>query len=204
MFIRNGILFDIEKLQLIGENQYPVGYFFDADRRALFNVIEISEPVKPTVSSTQKVVQDGFEQVNGVWQAKWIISNQTTEELATSAAELVSAKIARNNLINTWRETANFTTFPYGGRLIACDTLSRSDIDAVAGHLALFATLPTGFPGGWKATDNATIFPMGIDEFKAMYTAMTTQGTSNFNHSQTLKTALASATTMAEVDAIVW
>jgi hypothetical protein len=204
MFIRNGILFDIERLQLIGDTQYPVGWFFDVDRRALFDVIEIDEPVKPTVSSTQKVVQDGFEQVNGTWQAKWVISNQTSEELQVSADALAAAKIERNAMINSWRETSNFTTFPYGGRLIACDTLSRSDIDAVAGHLALFATLPTGFPGGWKATDNATIFPMGIDEFKAMYTAMTTQGTSNFNHSQALKAALASATTMAEVDAIVW
>jgi hypothetical protein len=204
MFIRNGVLFDTEKLQLIGDVQYPTGWFFDADRRAQFNVIEIAEPVKPTITATQKITQNGFEQVNGVWQAKWVISNQTSEELAATAAQLVIAKSERNKLINDWREAANFSTFPLNGKLIACDSLSRSDIDAVAGNIALFGAFPPGFPGAWKYTDNSYLSLPNIDAFKTMYTAMTTQGTSNFNHSQTLKSELAAATTIDEVQAIVW
>lgn len=204
MYLRNGQEFDIYKLQIIGDVQYPAGYFILQPQRDAFNVIEIAEPTKPVVTATQKAVQDGFEQVNGVWRAKWVISNQTSDELIASAAQLVAAKSNRNLLINDWREKANFTTFPYNNKLIACDSLSRSDIDAVAGHIALFGTFPTGFPGAWKYTDNTYLNLPDIAAFKAMYTAMTTQGTANFTHSQTLKSSLASAATIAQVEAIVW
>lgn len=205
MYLRNGVLFDIYAIQVIGENQYPVGLFFDADRRAEFNVVEVYSMGKPALTATQKATQNGFEQDGqGRWIAKWIVSEQTVEELADSASQLASAKVARDLLINEWREHANFTTFPYNNKLIACDSLSRSDIDAVAGHIALFGTFPTGFPGAWKYTDKSYLVLGDIAAFKAMYTAMTTQGTANFNHSQSLKAALAAAATLTEVNAIVW
>ena len=118
--------------------------------------------------------------------------------------DLAALKVAKNLQINAWRMAANLSTFPYAGKLIACDDLSRSDIDAVAGSIALTGNLPAGFPGAWKATDNTFVSIPDITTFKAMYAAMTVQGTANFSHSQTLKAALAAASTQAEIDAITW
>lgn len=121
-----------------------------------------------------------------------------------TAQEIAAAKSAKNAQINQWRATANQTTFPYGGKQIACDQLSRSDIDAVANSIALTGAFPAGFPGAWKAVDNTYIMLPNVDAFKAMHASMTAQGTINFGHSQELKAALAAATTVAEMDAIVW
>jgi hypothetical protein len=118
--------------------------------------------------------------------------------------DITTIKAAKNVQINVWRASANLSTFPYNGKLIACDALSRSDIDGVANHIALFGTFPEGFPGAWKATDNTFIPMTDIDAFKEMYAAMTAQGTANFSYSQELKAALATATTQEEIAAIVW
>lgn len=132
------------------------------------------------------------------------------EEAEWDAAEallptpLESAKAAKSMQINQWRATANQTYFTHSGKQIACDALSRSDIDAVAGSIALNGAFPVGFPGAWKATDNTYLPLSDVAAFKAMYASMTMQGTINFGHSQTLKAAVAAATTVAEIDAIVW
>jgi len=113
-------------------------------------------------------------------------------------------KAAKNEEINAWRARANLSTFPFAGKHFSCDTLSRSDIDAVANHIALFGTYPDGFPGGWKTVDNS-IFPLpDIDAFRDLFASMTAQGTENFNHSQHLKEQLEAAETPEAVEAIRW
>lgn len=118
--------------------------------------------------------------------------------------DLTALKTQKNLQINAWRMAANLSTFPYAGKQIACDDLSRSDIDAVAGSISLTGSFPPGFPNAWKATDNTMISVPDIATFKAIYSAMTAQGTANFTHSQALKTALAAANTQADIDAIIW
>ena len=120
------------------------------------------------------------------------------------AAQLVAVKTAKNLQINEWRAQANQSHFTHTGKQIACDALSRSDIDAVANAIALTGSYPAGFPGAWKAMDNSYIMLPTVDDFKAMFASMTLQGTINFGHSQDLKTALAAATTVEQIDAIVW
>lgn len=120
------------------------------------------------------------------------------------AALLVLAKTGKNMQINEWRGQANQTSFTHAGKQIACDPLSRSDIDAVASSIALTGTFPASFPGAWKAMDNSYIVLANVAAFKAMYASMTAQGTANFARSQSLKTALAGATTIAQVNAIQW
>lgn len=123
---------------------------------------------------------------------------------ALRAPDLLALKIAKNADINAWRAVANLTTFPHLGKLVACDQVSRSDIDAVANHIALFGTFTPDFPGAWKATDN-TYLPMSeIEQFKAMYQSMAAQGTANFNHAQALKLQLALADTADEIVSIEW
>ena len=125
----------------------------------------------------------------------------TPEEVA---AQLVAVKAAKNLQINLWRAAANQSHFTYSGKQIACDALSRSDIDAVANSIALTGGFPAGFPGAWKAMDNSYVAIPDVDAFKAMHAAMTMQGTINFGHSQDLKAALAAANTVDQIDAIVW
>lgn len=130
----------------------------------------------------------------------------TVREVAPVVREPTFAALvlAKNEEIDRWRAQANAATFPHGGKLIACDALSRSDIDGVANHIALFETFPEGFPGGWKATDKTMLPLADVDAFRAMYASMTAQGTENFNHSQDLKAQLAAASTPEEIAAIHW
>lgn len=117
---------------------------------------------------------------------------------------LEELRLAKNSQIDDWRAYSNGATFPYGGKHIKCDALSRSDIDGVANHIALFGVFPEGFPGGWKATDKTMLPLPDVDAFREMYAAMTAQGTLNFNYSQELKTVLAAAATAEEIAAITW
>ena len=117
---------------------------------------------------------------------------------------LAVLKSEKNAEINLWRANANSSTFPYSGKLIACDPLSRSDIDGIAGSISLTGGYPEDFPMQWKAVDNTFVELADVDAFKAFYAAMVAQGTANFIRSEQRKYALSQATTQAEIDAIVW
>jgi hypothetical protein len=121
-----------------------------------------------------------------------------------ASPDLAALKVAKNDEINAWREAANAKTFPYAGKEIAVDALSWKDILSTAGEIALFGTFPENFPGGWKATDNTYVPLPTVDDFRAMFRAMTKRGADNFNHSQDLKAQLAAASTPEEIAAIVW
>lgn len=128
------------------------------------------------------------------WATKQWVDPRTVDDL----------KAAKNNEINAARLRANRGTFPYAGKTIACDELSRSDIDGVNGEVALTGALPPGFPGAWKAVDNTYVAIPDLNGWKAFYGAMVAQGQANFAHAQSLKAQLSLATTAAEVDAIAW
>lgn len=129
----------------------------------------------------------------------------TPEELALRAAQaLESAKKHKNAQINSWRAAANQTHFTHLGKQIACDPLSRSDIDAVANNIALTGTFPVGFPNAWKAMDNTFLPISTIDAFKELYASMTLQGALNFAKSQDLKAQVETATTISAVQDITW
>ena len=137
-----------------------------------------------------------------------VVRDATPEEAAEiEAREQVSIeaiRTAKNAQINGWRATANLATFPHAGKQVACDELSRSDIDGVANNISLFGEFPAGFPGGWKATDNTMIPLPDVDAFRAMYASMTAQGAANFNRAQELKAQLAAASTPEAIAAITW
>lgn len=148
-----------------------------------------------------------FSYIGGVWA----VVDQAAYDFALAMLSkphaliaLTTTKEAKNTQINLWRAEANQTVFPHLGKHIACDALSRSDIDAVAGSVSLTGAFPVGFPGAWKYTDNTYLMLPDVQAFKEMYASMTQAGTVNFARSQTLKTALAAATTLAEVNALSW
>lgn len=117
---------------------------------------------------------------------------------------LADLKSARNAYINTSRLAANQSHFTHLGKQIAADPLSRSDIDAINGEVTNTGAFPAGWPGAWKCMDNTWMTISTIDQWKALYTSMVNQGTTNFGHAQALKGQLEAATTAAEVEAVVW
>lgn len=123
---------------------------------------------------------------------------------ATAPLTIDEAKILKNEEINQARLFANFTFFTHAGKDFACDALSRSDIDATNGFITLFGTMPPGWPGGWKAIDNSYIAISTIDQWKSFHGSMFMAGAMNFGKSQGLKNALASATTLEQINTISW
>jgi hypothetical protein len=118
--------------------------------------------------------------------------------------DLESLKARTRTMINLWRLTANRSSFQFTGKTIACDELSRSDIEGVNGYVALTGSLPPNFPGAWKAIDNSYVAIPDVSTWTQLFGAMVAQGTSNFGRSQALKGIVAAATTAAQLDAIHW
>jgi hypothetical protein len=137
-----------------------------------------------------------------------ITRNATPSEVLEIEARifvsLEDAKVQKNTEINEQRQKANNTSFWHLGKEISSDALSRSDIDGVANHITLMGDFPLGFPMLWKCADNTHISLENVEAFKEMYSSMTSTGTSNFIKSESMKAALAVATTVDEVEAIVW
>lgn len=156
----------------------------------------------PVSSSTHYVVDDGVLAFPtkpaefSVWDwplLAWVDSRSLTE-----------LKALKNSEINEARMSANRGSFEFAGHPIACDELSRSDIDGMNGIVTLTGALPLGFGGQWKADDNTYVAIPDVTTWVGMYAAMVTQGQANFVKSETLKYALGLATTAEEVAAVVW
>lgn len=119
--------------------------------------------------------------------------------------DIDSVRTRKNAEINAARWVANNTTFTYGGKQIAVDPLSRSDIDGAAMEILNQGALPANWPGAWKAVDNTYVSLPDLASWRLFYTAMYQQGLDNFVHSQALKTYMNNPLrTIEEVEAIHW
>jgi hypothetical protein len=167
------------------------------------------------------LLPEGFEakqhlrKVNGVYTDMAAAAGPRPNEYAeliqsgdaltwTVSTPLADLKTSKNAEINAARMTANMTSFSYGGKAIACDALSRSDIDGINGYVTLNGVLPPGWGGAWKAIDNTYVAISTVDDWKAFYASMVGQGQTNFSHAQDLKAQLAAATTPDQVAVITW
>lgn len=115
---------------------------------------------------------------------------------------LSDVKATKNSRINASRLQATQSHFLFQGHKIATDPLSRSDIDAAHGAILMLQALPPGWPGAWKTLDNDYVAIPNVATWGQFYGAMVAQGTANFNRSQTLKSQLEAASTIAEVEAV--
>ena len=118
--------------------------------------------------------------------------------------DIEAAKAEKNEQINKWRLAANQGTFDHMGFTFSCDQLSRSDIDGITSFVSLYGSLPPGWPGAWKASDNSMYPITSIDEWREFVGSMVAQGNTNFAKSQMLKSELEQATSKEMVDAIDW
>lgn len=112
-----------------------------------------------------------------------------------------SLKEVKKSEINSSRLSANRGFFMFQGKQVACDELSRSDIDAVNGVVSLIGSVPIN---QWKAVDNSYIAIPDKATWIQFYLAMVQTGQANFNHSQSLKARLEEALTIQEIAAIKW
>lgn len=120
------------------------------------------------------------------------------------AVDLQKLKVDKRQEINESRLQANFSTFLHNGKVIACDQLSRSDIDGVNGYVGINGTLPPDFPGAWKAKDDSYLPIASVDAWKAFYLSMYNAGLGHFMKSQQLKAQVDACTAVEEVEAIKW
>lgn len=122
----------------------------------------------------------------------------------TYPADITALKLTKNAEINACRLAASRKSFTFAGKEIACDELSRSDIDGINGIVSLMQALPSGWVGGWKAMDNTYVPIPDVNAWKAFCGAMVTKGQALFAHAQNLKVLLLAATTAEQVAAINW
>lgn len=134
----------------------------------------------------------------------WLWDGETLTPPPAPQVPLAELKADKNAEINAARLAANFSTFTHAGKTIACDQLSRSDIDGTNGFVALYGALPPGWPGGWKAVDNSYVPIATVNDWKAFYSSMFAAGNANFAKAQALKAQLDAATTAEQVAAIAW
>lgn len=133
------------------------------------------------------------------------VGNVVTDMIEDSPdISLDAAKANKVSEINNARLVANTKYFNYNDKQIACDTLSRSDIDGTNGYVSLMGTFPDGWVGQWKTVDNTYIPIATIDDWKAFYAAMVAQGQANFLYAQGLKKLVADATDVQQVAAVYW
>ena len=145
---------------------------------------------------------DGFRAIDA--EGDLLPGETFSETLPVLTPTLADLKAVKNSEINTARLTENRGTFVHLTKQFACDELSRSDIDGANGQISNLGSMPAGWPGGWKSVDNTYLPITTVAEWKAFYSSMFATGANNFAHAQFLKTALAAATTPAQVAAIVW
>ncbi len=155
----------------------------------------------PHDPDTQRLQPLAPVKVGAVWEPRWQVVDLPAADVA---AALAQAKAAKHAEINAARWAANSGTFTHAGKTFACDALSRSDIDGTNGFVALYSTLPPGWPGGWKAVDNTYLPIADVAAWKAFYTSMFAAGAANFAKAQALKASLDTATTLAQVRGVAW
>lgn len=149
------------------------------------------------------VIDQGFEHLLPVGCTP--ITEQEAQAIAAPRpASITELKIFKNAEINNARLAANRSTFTHAGKAIACDELSRGDIEGTSGFVTLYGGMPPGWPGGWKAVDNTYVAIPDVTAWKAFYASMYAAGIANFTKAQTLKAQIAAATTPEQVAAIVW
>lgn len=123
---------------------------------------------------------------------------------AEDTRDIEAARAAKRAQINAAWAAADAGTFAYAGHAISADAASRGRIDAVTGCVLATGDLPAGWPGGWRDVDNQLAPITSTTDWGAFLGSMVAQGMANFAHAQQLKSTLDAATTLAEIDAVVW
>lgn len=102
----------------------------------------------------------------------------------------------------TERRMAEDLRFPWAGKWYQADTDSWKQITGVHGWVTANGALPPWFPGFWKAEDNTYTPIPDVTTWWDFYGAALARGSQNFVHAETLKSQVAAATSIEEVEAV--
>lgn len=182
-------------MKTIFKRQIPAGIDEFELRNALQRYVDALEAHAATVGQPAPFPE--YEILRGLTGGFIVIDDDEEQPEEPWTVETIAAR--KNDEINKARAAANTSTFPWQDKMIACDALSRSDIDGIANYIALFGELPSNFPGAWKATDNTFIPITTAEAFKDMFNAMVAQGAANFIKSETLKGQMAAIVASEEL-----
>lgn len=162
----------------------------------------------PGFDSDNEYIEEGFPvDIDGQFYQTWEVKSKWSsqeEADAANAERLAVAKAAKNLEINVERTRASNSWFMFLDSRIACDQLSKNDIQGVNGYVTSTGSLPDEWPSGWKHMDNGYVPIVNVDMWKMFYKAMVDQGMTNFQKAQALKQRVVEATTVQEVYAINW
>lgn len=170
---------------------------------------------QPPIESRQIPVAPDSEAVYGDGIFDWATNKLTTDQDSPLAGGLImvvqvgtqtlqAAKDLKRKQINSARLAANQRWFTFQGKQIACDPLSRSDIDGVTAEVALTGQLPSDFPGAWKTVDNSFVLIPDVATWTQFLRAMVAQGAANFMRSEALKALINAAETVEALNSIRW
>jgi len=168
------------------------------------NHVAVLKEDSPAVDGDYYVVSEKMpiQRADGHWYRNFETIPRSLEEI--DALVKTERRLA-DMRINAGREAANYNYFLFQGKRIACDTLSRSDLDGTNHHINnRGGVMPTNWVGGWKTKDNEVIPFNDVETWRAMYGSMYDQGQINFMHSQTLKAMVQQASTLQAIRNIDW
>jgi hypothetical protein len=153
------------------------------------------------VPKYHKLIDLQPELIDGTWWARYDVVSLSKEEIDGLLNE---ARVDINQRINEWREMANYSYFIFRGKRIACDRLSRSDIDGTGIFVATEGKLPDIWLGGWKAIDNSYVQITSVEDWREFIFAMYDQGQENFQHAQALKYLITLSTDVDFIRNLTW
>lgn len=166
-----------DALAVIGQLPPSDGHYWDRTAKAWAEI-----PPSPNPTCT-------FD-----WPTKRWIDPRTLEQ----------AKEQKRQEINLRSASAMRAQFEFGGKVIDCDSVSRSYIDAINGEVNASGQMPPNWTGAWKTADNSWLPIPDVSTWRTFYSAMVNRGLENFAHAQRLKADLEAASTVEQVDSISW
>lgn len=98
-------------------------------------------------------------------------------------------------------QPVSFTTSGGVSKSFQADANSQDVLTKTTQGYGMAGSVPAGF--FWVAADNTRV-PFTLDDLKGLYAAMLAQGWDAFQHLQDQKSAINKATTVAQVEAVVW
>lgn len=206
MYIYNGKPFDITAAQLLNDVQYSPGWFFDADQRALNNIVSVPDPAPPAVSGDQVVTLVGFAYLaaNDSWTPKWSIADKSADQVAADEAVLsdaIAAAVAR-----CYVDTDAVTTDAVGNRI---EEYRQAEEDARAfvaagyqGDTTPYVSSYAQFNPTGKVQTNQWAAESIITNADAYRTAQTEMRAKRFEYQARMRAAATPAQLAADVD--VW
>lgn len=116
---------------------------------------------------------------------------------------LDEAKRSRRELINRYRDAAEFGTFTWDGSAFDCDPESRNKIMGVVVRAVLAMNTSTPFEEQWTLADN-TVRTLSAEDIVQIGMTLAAHVSSVHAISRTLKSQIEAAQTIEEVNAVDW